>query len=114
MNTSTSSATIEKLWMVFTTHGLHEKPVSDSGSCFASREFEKFLVKNGIKHVTSAPYHVSSKGLAEEAVQTLKEEMKKMKEGSIKVSRIWFQYRITPQTTTGVAPAELLIGKKLL
>jgi hypothetical protein len=116
MNTSTSSATIEKLRTVFATHGLPEKLVSDNGSCFTSEEFEQFLVKNGIKHVTSAPYHPASNGLAERAVQTFKEGMKKMKEGSIetKVSRFLFKYRITPQTTTGVAPAELLMGRKPL
>ena len=42
--------------------------------------------------------------------------MKKLKEGSIetKVSRFLFQYRITPQTITGITPAELLMGRKPL
>ena len=116
MNTSTSNATIEKLRMIFATHGLPEKLVSDNGSNFTSEEFEQFLGMNGIKHVKTAPYHPASNGLAERAVQTFKESMKKMKEGSIetKVSRFLFQYRITPHTTTGVAPAELLMGRKLV
>ena len=68
-----------------------------------------------MKHVKTAPYHPVSNGLAE-LVQTFKERMKKLKEGSIetKVSRFLFQYRITPQTTTRIAPAELLMGRKLL
>ena len=68
-----------------------------------------------MKHVKTAPYHPVSNGLAE-LVQTFKEGMKKLKEGSIetKVSRFLFQYRITPQTTTRIAPAELLMGRKLL
>ncbi len=82
MNTSTSSPTIEKLRTVFATHGLPERLVSDNGSCFTSEEFEQFLFKNGIKHGTSAPYHSASNGLAERAVQTFKEGMKKMKERS--------------------------------
>ena len=102
--------------MVFATQGLPEKLVSDNGSCFTSEEFEQFLNKNGIKHVKTAPYHPASNGLTERAVQTVKEGMKKLKEGSIetKVSCFLFQYRITPQTTAGVAPAELLIGRKPL
>ena len=81
-NTSKSSPTIEKLRTVFATHGLPEKLVTDNGSCFTSEEFEQFLVKNGIKHVISAPYHPASNGLAERAVQIFKEGIKKMKEGS--------------------------------
>ena len=116
MNTSTSSATIEKLRMVFATHGLPEKLVSNNGSNFTSEEFEQFLKINGIKHVKTAPYHPASNGLAERAVQTFKEGLKKMKEGSIetKISRFLFQYRITPQTKTVVTPAELLMGRKLV
>ena len=116
MNNSTSSATIEKLRTTFATHGLPEKLVSDNGSCFTSEEFERFLSKNGIKHVKTAPYHPAANGLAERAVQTFKEGMKKLKEESIetKVSRFLFQYRITPQTTTGITPAELLMGRKPL
>ena len=43
MNTSTSSATIEKLRIAFATHGLPEIVVTDNGSNFVSREFEDFL-----------------------------------------------------------------------
>ena len=43
MNTSTSSATIEKLRITFATHGLPEIVVTDNGSNFVGREFETFL-----------------------------------------------------------------------
>ena len=41
--------------------------------------------------------------------------MKKAGEGSLatKVSRVLFNYRITPQSTTGLSPAEMLQGRKL-
>ena len=44
--------------------------VTDNGSCFVSEEFETFLLTNGIKNITSAPYHLSKNCLAERAVQT--------------------------------------------
>ena len=71
--------------------------------------------KNGIQHVTSAPYHPSSNGLAERAVQTFKRGMKKQGRGSIetKLTRFLLSYRITPQTTTGESPAQLRWGRSL-
>ena len=81
----------------------------------SGRDFKLFLRVNGIKHVTSAPYHPASNGLAERAVQTFKAGIKKMKEGSLvdKLSRFLFTYCNSPQTTTGVYPAEMLIGRCL-
>ena len=63
---------IVKLRMLFAQFGLPETIVSDNGSCFVSNEFESFLQSYGIKHITTAPYHPSSNGLAERAVQVLK------------------------------------------
>ena len=53
-------------------------------------------------------------GLAERAVQVVKCGLKKVKDGSIhaRLARVLFTYRITPQSTTGVSPAELLTGRK--
>lgn len=80
-----------------------------------SEEFKCFTKMNGIKHLTSCPYHPASNGLTERAVKTFKNGLKKMSEGSVlcRLTRFLFSYRNTPQTTTGVAPAELLIGRRL-
>ena len=69
---------------------------------------------NGIEHLRSTPYHPSSNGLAERAVQTVKTGVHKLV-GTLEVrlSRFLFKYRVTPQATTGIAPAELLIGRRL-
>ena len=63
-----------------------------------------------------ATYHPSSNGLAEQAVKTVKEGIKNMSEGCLldKLSRFLFHYRITPQSTTGKAPAELMMGGQQL
>ena len=45
--------------------GIPESLVSDNGPCFISKEFKDFLRKNGVMHITSAPYHPASNGLAE-------------------------------------------------
>ena len=112
---TTSTATIVLLRKSFATFGLPEVVVSDNGSKFTSDEFETFLKKNGVKHVKMPPYHPASNGLVERAVQTFKSGMKKLSEGSVetKVSRFLFKYRLTPQTSTGVSPSELMFGRRL-
>ena len=69
-NSAPSSVTIEKMRTTFATHGLPEIVVSYNGSNFVSSEFKSFLQKNGIKHITSAPYHPGTNGLVERAAQT--------------------------------------------
>ena len=88
--------------------------VSDNGTAFTSNEFQEFTTKNGIRHTKTTPYHPASNGLAERGVQTFKEGLKKMTEGSVetKLARFLFQYRLTPLSTTGQSPAELLLGRQ--
>ena len=111
---ATSSATITALRSMFATHGIPELLVSDNGAVFTSTEFKEFVQQNGIRHTTSAPYHPATNGLAERAVQTFKTSIKKMTSGSLedRLSKFLFHYRITPHSTTGVTPAELLLGRR--
>ena len=112
---ATSNATIQQLKITFAQFGIPETVVLDNGQCFVSAEFEEFLSRNGIKHLKSAPYHPASNGLAERDIQIFKRGMKKMKAGSLtdRIARVLFNYRITPQTTTGLSPAELLMSRRL-
>ena len=112
---ATSATTIELLRTVFATHGLPRTLVTDNGPAFTSEGFSVFMQRNGIKHRRVAPYHPSSNGLAERAVQTFKDGLKKQSSGSLqaRLSRFLFQYRITPHSSTGKSPAELLMGRRL-
>ena len=83
VSSATSQSTIERMASSFATHGLPELLVTDNGSVFTSSEFEEFLQRHGIRHVTSSPYHPATNGLAERAVQTFKTAMKKLTSGSI-------------------------------
>ena len=111
---ATTQVTIQKLRTVFATHGLPEMLVTDNGSVFTSAEFRDFTHRNAIRHVTTAPYHPSSNGLAERAVQTFKAAMKKMISGPMetRVAKFLFHYRLTPHSTTGCSPAELLLHRR--
>ena len=114
MNVATSYATIEELRRMFAAHGLPEVLVSDNGTAFSSGEFLEFTKRNCIRHVKTAPYHPSSNGQVERAVQTFKEAIKKNSTDSLqtRVSRFLFNYRNTPHSTTGVSPAELSLGRR--
>lgn len=114
VSSTSADCTINKLRSIFATHGLPEQVVSDNGSGFTSAEFKQFLQANGIRQVLVSPYHPSSNGLAERAVQTFKRAVEKL-EGPMetRLSKFLFKYRVTPQTTTGVSPAQLLMGRRL-
>ena len=111
---TSTSCTIQKLRGIFATHGLPETLVSDNATCFTSSEFKEFVTRNGIRHITSAPYYPATNGLAERAVQTFKSALKKTSVADIEtqLSRFLFRYRNTPHSTTGTSPAELLLGRR--
>ncbi|BHF84810.1 hypothetical protein SprV_0902796200 [Sparganum proliferum] len=97
-----------------TTINMH-RVVSDNGPAFTSAEFKDFMEKNGIRHLTTAPYHAASNGLAERAVQTIRHGLAKQTEADLatKLSRFLFSYRITPNDSTGASPAELMFKRQL-
>ena len=109
VSSATTSATITKLRQTFAVLGL-PITVSYNGSCFTSDEFEQFCKVNGIKHVKCSPYHPSSNGLAERAVQTVKAGLKKTT-GNLedRLCNFLTRYRVTPQSTTGQTPAEFVL-----
>ena len=48
-------------------------------------------------------------------MQIFKHSVAKLIEGTVqtKIARFLFTYRITPQSTTGMSPSELLLGRRL-
>ena len=82
-----------------------------------SKEFQRFMKENGIKHTRCAPYHPSSNGLAKRFVQTLKNVLRRTKG----IGRTFqhclagflLAYRTTLHATTDVAPCELLMNGKI-
>ena len=83
MHSSTTQVTIEQMRGLFATHGLPETIVVDNGTCFTSAEFQQFVERNNMQHITSPAYHPSSNGLAERAVQLVKTGLVKLKDGSM-------------------------------
>ena len=111
----TAEATIEKLRMAFAEHGVPRVIVSDNAAVFTGDALRRFLTCNGVQHVFSPPLHPKSNGQGESAVKVVKNGLKKQKAGSLqtRLTRVLFQYRTTPHSTTGVTPAELLYGRPM-
>ena len=110
----TAKETIRWLSHSFSQFGLPISIVSDNGPCFTSSEFKEFMKNCGIKHITTAVYKPSTNGLAERMVRTFKNTLKVSKEPVLTtIDRFLFNYRLTPHSTTGVSPAELMFGRKL-
>ena len=113
VSSPSSQQAMRVLRHTFATHGLPDILVSDNGTAFTSAEFQFFAKANGFRHVRSEPYHPATNGLAERAVQTLKNALKRMA-GDVEtcLARFLFQYKLTPHSTKGQSPAELLLGRK--
>jgi hypothetical protein len=92
---------IDNLRRVSSQFGLAEVLVSDSGSAFVSEEFNTKLGE------TKITYHPATNGLAEKAIQTVKKGLRKDTTGTLESK---LAYRLTPQSTTGISPAEMLLG----
>ena len=112
-HSATSSSTIKYLRRLFAALSLPEVTVSDNAATFSSDECVQFQKKKWSETHKAPPYHPASNGLEERAVQAFKEGMKKLKHGSLVTQLSGFQskYRLTPQSSTGVSPAELVYGR---
>jgi transposase InsO family protein len=115
MSTANTENTLTRLRQTFSTHGLPEVIVSDNGPQFTSQMFNEFCEANGISHIKVSPYKPASNGMAERAVQVIKNGLRKNKNNQdsleTRLYRYLLYYNRVPQTTTGVAPCELLMKR---
>ena len=113
MSFATLETAIDCLSKIFSTDDIPDAFVSDDGTKFTSEELKTFMKHNGVHHLHSVPYHSATNGLAEQAVQSFKNNMNKETLGTIatNVARFLFTNYHTPHTMTGVTSAELLLGR---
>lgn len=108
LSNTTAEQFVIKLKATFARFGIPEVVVSDNGPQFTSETFQSFSREFDFMHVTSSPHHPSSNGHAERAVQSAKAILQQKDPVLALLS-----YRTTPHASTGVSPAELLMGRRL-
>ena len=87
--------------------------MTDNGPSLKSESFRRVVSLNGIQHLTSAPYHPASNGLAERDFQERREKVEWWISAGSGFNRFLFHYRVTPQSMTGHSPAELLFNRRI-
>ncbi|XP_043063527.1 uncharacterized protein K02A2.6-like [Drosophila ficusphila] len=114
MSSTKTANTIAGLSSIFAIEGYPKTMVSDNGPQLTADAFEEFYKLHGIKHITTAPFHPASNGLAERFVQTFKFAVKKnLQDGiplRVAVTKYLSSYRFTPNAQ-GKTPAELIHGR---
>ncbi|XP_043476284.1 uncharacterized protein K02A2.6-like [Leptopilina heterotoma] len=115
MKNITAENTIRAFKEYFCTWGLPFKLVTDNGPTFTSFAFRDFVLKNGIRHIKTPPYHPASNGAAENAVRTFKSKFELLRletDSQDALVKYLFYWRSTPHCSTGVSPAELQCNRK--
>ena len=112
-----SSVVIEALREIFARWGIPEKMISDNGRQFTSEEFENYCATEGIALRHSTPYWPRMNGEVERQNRSLKKILQisyeKGTDWWADVQSFLSMQRNTPHSTTGRAPAELMM-KRLL
>ena len=105
----------EELISWFARFGFPSILLSDGGPQFTSKQMEEILLKLGISHSVSTPYHPQSNGLCERANATIKSMIRKLSSDNPSswdklLQCALFAYREVPQETTGFSPFEMVYG----
>ena len=117
VQTITTKSVLCFLSDLFARWGLPDEIISDNGRQFVSRDFEQYLAQLGIKHSKTALYHPQANGAVERFNRVIKQGIRTYKfenrnfDDSLR--SIISNYRSTVQATTGMTPAELMLGRKI-
>ena len=101
--------------MMFYTHGLSEVIVSDNGTTFFKRRILGFYLSEQYTSHSNTTIPPVLYRHVERAVQTFKDAMERDSSDTLqaRVARFLFHYETIPHTTTGITPAEMLMGRRL-
>lgn len=109
---TTASNVIKFLKNIFAYHGIPKVLESDNGPQFSSVDFKNFAKLWQFDHHTSSPHHPRGNGLAERAVQTAKQLLKKCHYDNTDYHLAILNFMNTPRGNIGT-PAQRLYCRNL-
>ena len=115
---ATSNFTQRCLRTFFSREGIPQVIVTDNGSHFVAENLRKWFKSLNVTHITSAPRHPKSNGLAENFVKTLKYAISAVQLSSLEelecfINNFLFHYRNCEHSTTKQRPSVLFRGHVL-
>lgn len=93
-------------------YGIMKTLISDNGPQYNCREFREFVSAYKFDHVTSSPEYAQSNGLAERAVQTVKQLIRKAVQNGQDIYLSLLEMRNIPRTTSLGSPVQRLMGRR--
>jgi hypothetical protein len=102
--------------IIFPRFGVPRIVISDGGSHFISKHFEKLLQKFGVRHKVATPYHPQTSGQVEVSNREIKAILERTvsasrKDWSTKLDDALWAYRTAYKTPIGMTPFKLIYGK---
>lgn len=112
------ASVVSKLFksIIFPRFGVPRVVISDGGTHFINKIFDRFLKKNGVHHRVATPYHPQTSGQVEVSHRQIKEILEKTvgtsrKDWSRKLDNALWAYRTAYKMPLGTTPFHLLYGK---
>lgn len=112
LKNKTGTEVIEKLKTIFSIHGIPSIMICDNQP-YNSNECNEFAKRWCFKIITSSPHYPRSNGLAERAVQTAKNILKKARQENIDIELALLEYRNSPIPGLNVSPAQIMFNRRV-